>query len=288
MTKDKATAAFLTSGQAKHLRPKTLEAYRWALSYLPPGDLPADPYEIELLLAETSHLNPTSQYDLWRRLRTIFRFLSRRYEVPNPFERVNLYDGSVTLIVEPPVQPPRLPKVLNRQQVDRLLALGPRSTRDRILLLLPLDTGLRLGEIASLTKGDLAADRLRVRGKRGEREVPVSQDLVHHLLIIGTPTHPWTSHDNNTPLSFDGVKQCYDRMFTRAQIKAGPHALRHTFATNFIRNGGGLYQLQRILGHRDVATTQIYLHLVSDDLVADHHRASPARDWIAGQQRLFQ
>ena len=73
----------------------------------------------------------------------------------------------------------------------------------------------------------------------------------------------------------------------RAEIKAGPHTLRHTFATEYLRRGGKLWALQRILGHADVRTTEIYLHLVGEDLVKDHREVLPVREWMAPMGRLL-
>ena len=83
------------------------------------------------------------------------------------------------------------------------------------------------------------------------------------------------------------MKQAYQRIFARAGIHDGPHALRHTFATIYLRHGGNLANLQRILGHQNIRTTSIYIHMVTDDLVAEHHQLSPAREYAIAQQRMF-
>ena len=76
------------------------------------------------------------------------------------------------------------------------------------------------------------------------------------------------------------MKRVYNRLFRRAGItgsKLGPHTLRHTFGTSYIRSGGGVRQLQYILGHERIETTMIYVHLAGQDVQADHAKHSPAR-----------
>ena len=82
------------------------------------------------------------------------------------------------------------------------------------------------------------------------------------------------------PLTHYGVKEVFLRLFEKAGIggkKAGPYAIRHTFATWYLRNGGGVRQLQEILGHQSIETTMIYVHLAGLDIQADHARHSPVR-----------
>ena len=77
------------------------------------------------------------------------------------------------------------------------------------------------------------------------------------------------------PLTHYGVKEVFLRLFEKAGIggkKAGPYAIRHTFATWYLRNGGGVRQLQEILGHQSIETTMIYVHLAGLDIQADHAR----------------
>ena len=153
MQSDKAIAAFLTNRQARNLRPKTLEYYGWCLSYLDlDRPLPIAPIEIELILREASmRLSPVSLHDLWRGLRTVFRWLESRYpcEAVNPFERASPY-GRPTLLVQPPSVQPRIRQTLTCQQLHTLLTVGCISRRDRALVLIILDTGIRLSEVASI------------------------------------------------------------------------------------------------------------------------------------------
>ena len=115
-------------------------------------------------------------------------------------------------------------------------------------MLLILDTGIRLTEVASVTKDNLGVDTLRVTGKRRQREVPISQELRILLNELGDDAHPWTSARSNRPLTRAGVQWAYRRIFGRVGIPGGAHRLRHTFATQYLRNNGSIVHLQRTSG----------------------------------------
>ena len=191
-------------------------------------------------------------------------------------ERVNPRSGRLELLVEKPKRSKPLPKDLTSAQVHQLLesCRGANARRDRLLILLAVDTGLRFAEIAELHKEDVGPT------------IPVSTEVLSGLLFLGTADLPWVDQAGY-PLSRDGIKAAYRRIFSRAGIKAGPHALRHTFATSYLRRGGDLYRLSRILGHADTKITEVYLHLVNQDLIEEHHRISPAGEFITAMRRLL-
>ena len=167
--------------------------------------------------------------------------------------------------------------MLSEGEVGKLMDAA-QTDRDQALLLTVLDTGLRVGEVANMRRADVADGWLSVDGKVGQRRVPVSAPLADRLLALGKGEHLWTGLRG--PLTRAGVVQAYKRMFSRAGItgpKAGPHTIRHTFATWYLRAGGGVRQLQHILGHTKIETTMIYVHLAGVDVQTDHARHSPAR-----------
>ena len=94
--------------------------------------------------------------------------------------------------------------------------------------------------------------------------------------------HIWTAARTGQPLTKHGIKTSYKRIFNRARVPGSPRSLRHTFATEYLRNGGDLYRLSRILGHSNTRTTERYLHLVTEDLIAEHRRISPAIPRLTG------
>ena len=95
--------------------------------------------------------------------------------------------------------PPTLPRVLTDQQVHKLLTVGCTSPRDRALVLVILDTGIRLGEVVSIVKDDMGVDTLQVAGKRRKRVVPITQEVRSLLMSLGDDRHPWTNRWTNAP-----------------------------------------------------------------------------------------
>lgn len=187
----------------------------------------------------------------------------------------------------------RLPRILTRQETVALLRRAGR--RDRALLAFLLDTGARLSEAAGVRRSDIQLhtdDRgqqkyvVRLRGsedsrghwrlKTGERLVPLGTTAARMLTGVGAGDVLWTSAVDGRPLSICGVQQVVLRCTQRALgRRCGPHVLRHTFATMYLRAGGDIHRLQRILGHSKIETTLIYLHLVTDDLTSVHDSLTP-------------
>ena len=199
-------------------------------------------------------------------LKTFFAWAGRIYHLPNPCSGLS-----------PLPRSRQLPRVLTTEEVRRLLE-SSLSARDRTLLLTVMDCGLRVGEVAGLRRYSLQDGWLVVTGKSGVRQVPVSTELAGRLDELGDGEYLWMGRRG--PLGKHGVIQAYNRMFEKAGIlgrKGGAHALRHTFATMYLRSGGGVRQLQSILGHQSVETTMIYVHLAGVDVRIDHARHSPVK-----------
>jgi len=176
---------------------------------------------------------------------------------------------------------PRLPKqfphVLNDEQVAALLKVPDKKTwegfRNYVMLLVFLDTGLRLSEVLSLTldRVDLARGSLLVVGKgEKEREVYMGKTLRREMSrwLKMRGFHPYEDRvfvtRDGRPLKKRGVERIIERLAKKAGIegvRCSPHTLRHTFATSFIRNGGDVFTLQRILGHSHIETCMVYVHM---------------------------
>ena len=174
----------------------------------------------------------------------------------------------------------RLPRVLSQLEVEQLLG-ACESRRDLALVMLMLDTGIRLGEIAALTWGDIGPDYIRVHdGKSDDRVVSVGPGVKQLLLGLGDGRRIWVGRKG--PLTRSGVQQVYRRLFLRSGLEGrrlGPHLLRHTFGTQYIVGGGNLFSLKEILGHSSISTTQIYVTLARAQVSADHARHSPVVTW---------
>jgi site-specific recombinase XerD len=187
-----------------------------------------------------------------------------------------------------PHVPRRLIAPFSDAELRSLLALA--DDRERALVLLLFDTGLRLSELVSLHVGDVRPDgTLHVLGKGAkERIVPLGTTARRALVrYLGTRARA-TSTDplftgRQGALSQRGTQQAIARLGRRAGIgtRCSPHTFRHTFARGYLVNGGDVFSLQQILGHATLDMVRRYVTLSEADLVARHRTASPA-DRLAG------
>lgn len=186
----------------------------------------------------------------------------------------------------------RLPSVLDEKEVERLLGAPEDDTvlglRDRALLHVLYGTGIRASECATLREGDvdLRHQTITVVGKGGhERAVPLNDAVAGALRGYRSARGcsgreaPFFMTRRRTPMSRGTV---YERVRTHAQRAkiakhVTPHTLRHTFAAHLVRTGVGLVTIRDLLGHRQIASTQIYLHVTANDLRAAAERHPIAR-----------
>ncbi|MHB1538860.1 MAG: tyrosine recombinase [Solirubrobacteraceae bacterium] len=188
----------------------------------------------------------------------------------------------------------RLPKVLTREQVAHLLAQPrgrePLATRDRALLELMYASGLRVSEVTTLRASDIDLEQglLRARGKGGkERIVPIgsyARAAIATYLAHGRPPLAGERLERTLFLNSRGgalTRQGLAKIVARHARAAGlhgqmtPHTLRHSFATHMLAGGCDLRSLQEMLGHADLATTQLYTHLSSERLKETYFAAHP-------------
>jgi integrase/recombinase XerD len=217
-------------------------------------------------------------------LRSFYRHLRR--------ESLVVHDPTANLRGPPKLK--RLPKVLSREQVGELLAQPrgsePLALRDRALLEVMYACGLRVSETVGLQLGDVDLEEgmLRARGKGSkERIVPVGRRAVEALDVYarrGRPrlvgvkveTHLFVNH-RGAVLTRQGLYKIIQSHARTAGLaeQMTPHTLRHTFATHLLSGGCDLRSLQEMLGHADLATTQIYTHLSADRLKETYFDAHP-------------
>jgi site-specific recombinase XerD len=196
---------------------------------------------------------------------------------------------------------PRLPvnviKPLDDAEAAAILGvLKPRcfgGSRALVLLLLLLDTGMRLGEAEGLTLDDageaIREGVLRVRGKGArERQLPVgraARNALRRYLQVYRPTSPSDAlfvAGNGRPVVAEGLRQIIRRAGRRAGVRGvHPHRLRHTFARKFLMSGGDALTLQRILGHSTLEMVRNYVSLDVRDVQRRHAASSPGdRFWL--------
>ncbi len=215
--------------------------------------------------------------------------------------REGLIEHDPTADLRGPPKLRRLPKVLSREQVGKLLeqprGTKPLALRDRALLEVMYACGLRVSEAIGLQIGDVDLEEgmLRARGKGSkERIVPVGRRAVEALDLysrrarpwlvgVGVETHLFVNH-RGVALSRQGlykIVQSHARTAGLAE-RMTPHTLRHTFATHLLSGGCDLRSLQEMLGHADLATTQIYTHLSAERLKDAYFGAHPRAHMLRG------
>ncbi len=217
-------------------------------------------------------------------LRSFYRHLRR--------ERLIEHDPAAEL--RGPRSRARLPQVLGRDEVARLLAqptgTTPAALRDRALLETMYACGLRASEAIGLELSalDLDAGILRAQGKGSkERIVPIGSKAVASLRaylqkgrprLVGLRDEPRVFVNlRGAGLSRQGLYKIVQRHAASAGLadKMSPHTLRHSFATHLLAGGCDLRSLQEMLGHADIATTQVYTHLSADRLRDVYFDAHP-------------
>ncbi len=222
--------------------------------------------------------------------------------------RENLVEKNVVKVLTPPKPEKRKVDPYAEEQVRALLAALGRSKvytraggksldhelghedRNRAIIMVLLDTGLRATELCDLLMEDLdvKAGRLRVKHGKGDKEryVPFSprtgQTLWKYLARRKDtrPDDPVFITRNDRPLTRTELAHTLAIVGTRAKVTdVHPHRFRLTFAINFLRNGGDAYSLQEILGHSTMEMVKLYLKLAESDIAASHRRASPVDHW---------
>ena len=274
---DKAVDSFLALSAAR-LAPRTVEAYRRDLAHLAawlgrsPATASADDLAAYVAQLRADGLAATT---IARRVAAIRSFF--RHQV-----LVGARDDNPAAQVELPKRRRALPRTLSPGEVERLLdaAVGttPLSMRDRALVELLYGGGLRVSEAVGLDKNSVDLDHRFVRciGKGNkERVVPVGREAVNALrryLAHGRAhleRHPRPELFLNArggPLTRAGVFLILRKLAEKAGLEEGrvhPHLLRHSFATHLLEGGADLRAVQEMLGHADLATTELYTH-VSD------------------------
>jgi integrase/recombinase XerD len=232
------------------------------------------------------YLNGLENRSIARRLsalRGFFRFLQAEGEMAaDPAEHLHS-----------PKQWSTLPKFLNREEIEKLIAAPdmsrPAGVRDRAMLELLYATGMRVTELieVKLAALDMQMGLVRVTGKGNkQRLIPVHEQALKAVREYLETARPALLKGRSSPVLFvtarggGMTRQAFWVAIKAAGRKAGifrdlsPHVLRHTFATHLLEGGADLRSVQAMLGHADISTTEIYTHVVRARLretVDRHH-----------------
>lgn len=172
--------------------------------------------------------------------------------------------------------------------------LRATRVRDRAIILVLLDTGCRASELCALEIGDVdmktGAVQIR-RGKGDKGRTVYAGNLARDSLWRyvskrkdARPSDPLFETTQHGPMDRNALRKMLLTAGERAEIvePVTPHRLRHTFAITYLRNGGDVYTLQRLLGHSSMDMVRRYLALAQTDIAEAHRRASPVDNWRLG------
>jgi integrase/recombinase XerD len=295
MTMDGAVDAFLNYLVIeKGLLPNTIRAYGRDLGALAdtleeegisdPKRIGPDAIELHAIRLSKRGLSAASRARMLSAIRHFHRFLER--------EGMGSSDA-VERMVRPKIGR-RMPHVLTLRQVESLLAAPetatPRGLRDRAMLELAYGAGLRVSELCGLKLDQLLMDQeiVSITGKGGkQRVVPFGRAALKALAAYLDHGRPFLLNGRLSPSVFvnargGGISRVgfFKRLKEHATTagiarKVSPHVLRHSFATHLLEGGADLRLVQELLGHADIATTQVYTHVDTRHILEAHRAFHP-------------
>ena len=233
------------------------------------GDVPVQSLDFEKVrnwkLSLDANRSPSTVRNYVIKLRVVLAHLRKKsYDVLDPD------------LIPVPKRVDKAPDYLTKEEVSRLIASTKRIKNKAIVSLL-YASGVRISELCSMDRGSIRENKFTVTGKGGKSRLCFIDDRTRTLLDLYLETR----EDNNPALFLTdskeritpGVVQETFKSIRKASgiDKAHPHALRHSFATDLMENGMHIYQLQRLLGHSNIQTTAMYLH-VADPQLAEAYR----------------
>ena len=273
ITLERGLSTFLNALTGKNRSTATIRAYQTDiqqfLSYLHATNVsiktPADVEKVDVVeylsALARKELTGIARARKMSALREYFRFL----------EGIGVITKSPTTGIETPKRERNGRQVLRPDEYTRMLSLAGANPRDYAILQVFLQTGIRVSELANLRLGDIdfIKPAITVRGKGSvEREIALEKKGVHalksYLAVRGESfSERVFLNYQGEPISERGIRKLVVKYRKEAGItkKASCHTLRHTFATCKAEKGVSAFQLQQWLGHTNLNTTQIYIHL---------------------------
>ena len=254
-------------------------------------------------LREKNVSESTRQY-YWKVIKSYFAWASKRKALG--IENVTA-DLEMPSVPEPEVMPyteREIKALLNACKMTEEAQTTERSTwkykrptfeRDRLMILFLLDTGVRVSEMCRIQYKDIDLENQAVHirafetGKKSrDRIVYVGHQTMQYLWkmvaendSLGNYLFSNSNEYMNKPLSRNAVDHLLMRLGAKAGIpNCGAHRFRHTFAIQYLRNGGDIYTLKRLIGHSSLKMVQRYLQLSETDSKTAHRKASPVDHWI--------
>ena len=206
--------------------------------------------------------------------------------------RQGIFDVDLMAKVTPPKRPKRLPVFFRKNEVEHLYDEGLfpddfKGRRDSLILRMLYETGMRRSELTGLREAsvDLNALTVKVLGKRNkERLIPIENELAHNIsdyLALKEQTvgeNEWLFvNAKGKPVSPSMVYHIVRKYMTALSSadRVSPHVFRHSFATHILAEGGNIQAIKELLGHENLATTEVYTHVTREHLKEEYRHAHP-------------
>ncbi len=211
-------------------------------------------------------------------LRSFYKFLIKQ----------NRLDSNPAMVIKAPKMEKKPPKFLDNEQVQLLLNTPPADNwlgvRDRAILEILYNTGMRISEVVALNISDInfLAEVIHIRNKgKKQRVVPIAssalRSLQYYIEFRNKLTQNSASIDNGDlflnryaePLGARSIRRRMDKYLKIAGMdpSSSPHTLRHSFAANLLNKGAGLHRVRELLGHQSLSTTQVYAQLATKNIL---------------------
>lgn len=275
MTTREVVVSFMAHCRLRGLSGRTLEGYNLhtkRLIELSP-EFPPKPDAVQQFLAELTPHNADAHY---RTFKALARWAHKRYRTKN-----------FMLSVTRPRVPREIMPTISGTELNLLAwKLKEASPRDKAILALFIDTGLRRGEAVNLQRKDIHEDRVICHGKTGYRQVPIS-DVTRDLLLSLPSSDGYVFHgcrgERLQSTGFYKVIRRYLRTVGYTGRQCGPQVLRRSLGRFWLLDGGDMKSLSQLLGHKSILTTdKYYTPLMIEDVVRIHKKHTPGRVFIDG------
>lgn len=289
---ESAKSLFLTNRKSRNLSKQTLFWYDLYLTkfiqHIGNRELASlKGYDIEQYLTfrqEQPNTRDVTVRDIYKVLKVFFNFLlEEEYILHNPMKRI-----------KPPKIHQKIMRTFSKQEIQKILDSFDKNEffglRDYLIMCCFFSTGMRKAELLGLKLSDIniTTDMIKVNGKGSrDRLVPVGRTLRRIILqylarreeyLVDCYCDYFIVSQRKTRLSHHGMNCLFQRIkknLGASGERFSPHTWRHTFAKNFLLNGGDVFSLQKILGHSDIVTTKKYIALNDREMKLQHSKFNP-------------
>ena len=240
--------------------------------------LPVNPSHIREALKKPSWKKQTTRFLMFTHMRAFFNELERLYGCPNPCRMIGRVDRGTSkrrvLSLE------EMGAVYDATGVDPPKKyLRQFRERNELIVLLLIECGPRVSEVSNIRTWDVSDGWVCLDGKTGDRWAPVAREITDRMKALAKGDVVFMNI-RKQPMSHRDVGYLVGGLMRTAGLTGptlGVHLMRHSFATNYLRKGGGVFHLQDIMGHRSLETTKRYVKLAGVDVKMDHSRTSLAK-----------